>query len=345
MPPLVSIITVNYNESASTRRCLRSLRLLTYPRVEVFVVDNASDPGQASALQQAYPDATVVANPTNAGFAGGNNAVLSHTRGRYVLLLNNDALATPGMLEPLVEAMNPDPMLGVASPKLLFAGTDDERGRHRVQYAGAGPIYPYTGRSASTGYGERDDGRFDESGPTHLPHGAAMMVRRSVFEQHGCLPESYFLYYEEHDFATRVREAGVGIRYVAESTVLHEASVSVGRDSPLKAFYMTRNRLLFLRRRVDGVAFLMSAFVFWFLALPKRLLQHLLRGERAQLTAAWAGAAEHLQGLVDPAEPLRPCRPRDGAGAHRAFRTRGWRSQAKHLPRPDRRDPASAVLS
>ena len=194
-PPLVSILTINYNEADTTARCLDSLRSVVYPRMERIVIDNGSEPGQAEWLQQRFPEATVIANPTNDGFAGGNNVGLAHASGDYILLLNNDARATPNLLWPLVDAMQEHPDVGIVSPKIVFAGTEDADGHAQIQYAGSDPLNPYTGRSRTVGYGERDDGRFDTSGPTHLAHGAAMMIRRDVFDIIGPMADAYFLYY------------------------------------------------------------------------------------------------------------------------------------------------------
>ena len=127
--PLVSIITINYNEVEMTTRCLERLRSLTYPNVEVFAVDNASVEGQAKALAERFPEVTVIANDTNDGFAGGNNVALRRARGQYVLLLNNDALPEPGLLGPLVETMEARPDVGIASPKIVFADGEEETGR------------------------------------------------------------------------------------------------------------------------------------------------------------------------------------------------------------------------
>jgi GT2 family glycosyltransferase len=297
--PLVSIITINYNEVEMTARCLERLRALPYPNVEVFAVDNASAEGQADMLAERFPAVTVIANDTNDGFAGGNNRALRRARGAYVLLLNNDALPAPGLLERLVETMEAHPTVGIASPKIVFAGRTEGSGPPRIQYAGSAPISPYTGRSHTVGYGEPDDGRFDEPGRTHLAHGAAMMIRRSVLEDIGLFYEDYFLYYEEHDFTERAKRAGHTVYYEARATVRHEASTSVGRHSPLKAYYMTRNRLLYLRRNVQGWAFLFSALVYWALAVPKHLLTLLVAGEDERFRATARGAAWHLRHAFD----------------------------------------------
>jgi GT2 family glycosyltransferase len=126
-----------------------------------------------------------------------------------------------------------------------------------------------------------------------------------VFEDVGLLAEDYFLYYEEHDFTERAKRAGYAVYYDARATVRHEASVSVGRHSPLKAYYMTRNRLLYLRRNVQGRAFLFSALVYWVLAVPKQLLTLLAAGEGERFRATARGAAWHLRHAFDDVQGQR----------------------------------------
>jgi GT2 family glycosyltransferase len=186
----------------------------------------------------------------------------------------------------------------------VFAGTEDAAGNAQIQYAGSHPVNPYTGRCHTVGYRERDDGRFDTAGPTHLAHGAAMLIRRDVFDTIGPMEESYFLYYEEHDFTAHAKRAGFEVYYEARATVHHEASVSVGKDSPLKAYYMTRNRLIYLHRNVRGVAWLTSVLVYWLLALPKALLTHAWNGDRDLLEATWQGACWHLCNPMPKPTPI-----------------------------------------
>ena len=287
--PLVSIITVNFNQAELTHACLESLRGLTYDPVEIIVVDNGSVPGQAEWLRAQHPGVQVIAHPTNDGFAGGNNVGIRAAHGDPVLLLNNDTLVPPGLLEPLVDALQTHPSVGIVSPKIRFHGTDD-----RIQYAGSTAINPYTGRSANVGYGERDEGQHDTSGVTELGHGAAMMIRGAVFDAIGLLDDTYFLYYEEHDFTEHAKRAGFRVYYEARTHVEHKESMSVGKASPLKAYYMTRNRLLYLRRNVRGLPFVTSVLVFWCLALPKQLMAHAARGETALIVATLRGALWHL---------------------------------------------------
>ena len=120
MPPLVSIVTLNWNQAAVTCDLLASLERVTYPRVEVVVVDNGSEPRDLALLDAYYPHPRLIKSPTNLGFTGGNNLGMRQARGEYVLLLNNDTEVEPDFLEPLVAAMEADSGLGACSPKIRY---------------------------------------------------------------------------------------------------------------------------------------------------------------------------------------------------------------------------------
>lgn len=289
MPPLVSIITLNWKQADVTCALLDTLTRCTYPALEVIVVDNDSPAGDKEKIRTLHPWVTLIENDRNEGFTGGNNIGIRASRGAYVLLLNNDTEVPPGFLEPLVEAMEADPGIGIASPKIRFHY--DPR---VIQYAGCDEINRYTGRGRLTGFGEVDEGQHDRSGRTALGHGAAMLIRRSVFDRIGLLGDQFFIYYEEFDFTERARRAGFAVQYVAESLVLHKESISVGKDNAFKTYYMTRNRLLFLRRNLSGLPFWLALLFFLTVAVPKNLLVFAARRRADLLSAFLSGLLWHL---------------------------------------------------
>ena len=103
-------------------------------------------------------------------------------------------------------------------------------------------------RNRSIGFGEEDHGQYDTAHPTPYAHGAAMMVKREAIEKAGLMPECYFLYYEELDWSMMLRRAGYDIWYEPACTIYHKESKSTGQNSPLRTYYITRNRLLFVQR-------------------------------------------------------------------------------------------------
>jgi GT2 family glycosyltransferase len=124
--PLVRVVVLNYNGGELTLRCLESLERLEWPRaqLEIVVVDNGSGDRSVGAVRERFPDARLIEAGRNLGFAGGNNLGLRDLGDAdYVALLNNDACVEPNWLAPLVAALEADPALGAASPKILFASS------------------------------------------------------------------------------------------------------------------------------------------------------------------------------------------------------------------------------
>jgi GT2 family glycosyltransferase len=267
-----------------------SLRRITYPNIEVIVVDNASPTDDPSVIEARYPEVKLIRSDVNLGYAGGNNLGIKHSKGEYLLFLNTDTEVEPGFLEPLVQLFEENPAAGIASPKIIFYGTDN-----LIQYAGSTGINPWTGRSKGIGSMEKDNGQHDVARVTALADGAAMMVPRKVVEQVGLMPELYFLYYEELDWCEMIKRAGYTCHYVASSTIYHKESISVGKFSVLKTYYMNRNRLLFIRRNVKGWPFWTSTFIFLMAAIPKKALGFSMRREWKHLLALGRGLWWNLQ--------------------------------------------------
>ena len=109
-------------------------------------------------------------------------------------------------------------------------------------------------RNKAMGCGEVDYGQYNTPHPTPYAHGAAMMVKREVIEKSGLMPECYFLYYEELDWSMMIRRAGYDIWYEPACTIFHKESQTTGQNSPLRTYYITRNRLLFALRNQLGRA-------------------------------------------------------------------------------------------
>ena len=280
--PLVSIVTINYEHPEVTCALLKSLRQITYPNIEVIVVDNASVKDDPAIIHQSYPEIVFIQSKENLGFAGGNNLGIRQAKGEYILLLNNDTEVDPGFIEPLLRKLKSDPKIGAVSPKIRFYHTPDT-----IQYAGYNPYTLVTLRQYLIGLGEVDSGQYNTSCETFSIHGAAMMIPISVVKEVGLMAELYFLYYEEHDWAERIKRAGYRIFYVPESLVLHKESISTGKQSPLKTYYITRNRFLFARRNIKGMGKFITLAYLSFVAFPKGVFTHMFNGRSDLAKATW----------------------------------------------------------
>lgn len=282
--PLVSIITVNYNNAAVTRELLASLHNISYPAIEVIVVDNGSREDPTLVLREEMPAAKIIRSGDNLGFSGGNNLGIKAATGEYLFLVNNDTEFTEGLIEGLLDIFSQFPDAGIASPKIRYFFHQDT-----IQYAGYHAVHNLTGRNSAIGSKETDEGQHDAVAETPYAHGAAMMISRTAMEKVGLMPEIFFLYYEELDWSEQFRRKGYKIYYQYRSLIYHKESMSTGKSSPLKTYYLTRNRLLFMRRNGKFPARFFFMCYFSIFAIPKNTLQFILKRETAHLKAFWQG--------------------------------------------------------
>jgi len=284
--PLISIVTVNYREPEVTVDFLKSLHDSEFRDFEVIVVENAPLIDYSDSYLEAYEEVIVIKSPDNLGFAGGNNLGIRSARGEFVFLLNNDTEVTSDLLGNCLQAFE-RPEIGVVCPKIKYFYKQDT-----IQFAGFSEINTW-GSNTMIGFNAKDDGRFDERRSIPYGHGAAMMLRRQAIEDAGLMPESYFLYYEELDWSVRIREAGYEIWFQPDAEVFHKVSVSTGQASPLKTYYMTRNRILFMRKNAEQTRLPLFIIYFLFVAFPKHLLTHLTGGRwqhvQSVLRGTWQG--------------------------------------------------------
>jgi len=242
----LSIITINYNGLKDTCELIDSIPFKE--NMEVIVVDNASKEYEASILEELYPQIKVIRSSQNLGFAGGNNLGIKEARGEYLLLINNDTHFKEFCIDALIERLESSERIGIACPKLRFAWDNNP-----IQFAGYTPLSNITIRNKAIGFGEEDNGQYDTAHSTPYAHGAAMLIKREALERVGLMPECFFLYYEEIDWSMMFTRAGYEIWYDPACTVYHKESQTTGQKSPLRTYYITRNRLLLVKRNYKGI--------------------------------------------------------------------------------------------
>ena len=269
----LSIITINYNGLKHTCELIETLPLED-DTIEVIIVDNASQHDEASIIEQRYPPIKVIRSDKNIGFAGGNNLGIKAARGKYLFFVNNDTVFRPQTsdFKLLVNRLESSEKVGMVCPKIRFSWGDNP-----IQYAGYTPLSRITMRNHAIGSGESDLGQYDTAHPTPYAHGAAMMAKREVIEKAGLMPECYFLYYEELDWSMMIRQAGYNIWYEPAVTIYHKESQTTGQQSPLRTYYITRNRLLFVKRNNPNVSRYISYFYLICLVACRELLKYSLQ--------------------------------------------------------------------
>lgn len=241
----LSIITVNYNGLKDTCELIDSIPF--NDDMEVIVIDNASQEDEATAIQQKYPQIKVIKSKKNLGFAGGNNLGIKEAKGRYIYLVNNDTIFKDFNTQALIDRLESSSKIGVVCPKIRFAW-----GNNPIQFTGYTPLSNVTIRNKSIGFGEEDHSQYDIPHSTPYAHGAAMMLKREVIDKVGMMPECFFLYYEELDWSMMITRAGYEIWYEPACTIYHKESQATGQNSPLRTYYITKNRLLLVKRNWAG---------------------------------------------------------------------------------------------
>ena len=247
----VSVITINYNGLEDTCALIETIPF--NENMEVIVVDNASQNHEADTLAQRYPQVKVIGSEKNLGFAGGNNLGIQVAQGKYLFLINNDTFFTKFNINALIDRMESSPEIGIVCPKIRFAW-----GNNPIQFAGYTPLSKITVRNCAIGFGEEDHWQYETAQTTPYAHGAAMLIRRDAINKIGLMPECYFLYYEELDWSMMFTRAGYQIWYEPACTIYHKESQATGQNSPLRTYYITRNRLLFVRRNNQDASRILS---------------------------------------------------------------------------------------
>jgi GT2 family glycosyltransferase len=241
----VSAVIVNYKQPQLTVDCVRSL-LVALERVrggtEVVVVDNGSGDGSVHAIATAIGQSVkVIAATTNLGFAKGVNTGVGASSGEWLLLLNNDTTVQPNAVVRLLEAGDSRQSIGAVAAEMRFASQPD-----CVNSAGIG--VDRLGVAFDRGIGEHADGGTSAVTEVFGASGGAALIRRTMFAALGGLDEAFFLYMEDADLAWRARANGWECVYAPGAVVHHQHSATSQQGSPLKYFYVGRNRVWLLAK-------------------------------------------------------------------------------------------------
>lgn len=280
----LSIITINYNGLEDTCALIETIPF--NDKMEVIMVDNASEKDEASEIENRFPNVKVIRSDKNLGFAGGNNLGIRAAHGKYIFFLNNDTILRPQTSDfrHLIDRLESSPKIGVVCPKIRFAW-----GNHPIQFTGYTPLSKITVRNKAIGFGEEDKGQYNSPHPTPYAHGAAMLIKREVIDKVGLMPECYFLYYEELDWSMMMTRAGYEIWYEPACTIYHKESQATGQNSPLRTYYITRNRLLLVKRNWNGLSKYITYLYLICIVATKDVLKYAIQGQLSLLKAVIRG--------------------------------------------------------
>jgi N-acetylglucosaminyl-diphospho-decaprenol L-rhamnosyltransferase len=287
VPADVTLTIVNHE---SRDAVLESLRELgedrgRRARLQVIVVDNASQDGSVEAIRAAFPDVEVLARETRAGYGANQNLALARAEGRYVLFLNDDARVRPGAIDAMAGYLDAHPEVAVAAPTLVLPDGRTQVSLWPTPTPAADVLAALRlGRARPAAL----DGRRPQ--PVGWAMGCALLVRRDAARAAGGFDEGYFMYSEEVDLYVRLAATGGATHWVPDAEIVHGGQGSTG-DSPERAIEMARSRRRYQERHYGRVgrpiARAALAVQFGLLALAARLRGRPWRAFALQALGAW----------------------------------------------------------
>ena len=288
MPSRVAVIIPHYNGQQLLEDCLPFLFRTDYSDYTVYLVDNASTDGSAEWAKRQYPQLRIIRSESNLGYAGGCNLGIRSTAEEYVVLLNNDTEVRPDWLTHLSGALDVDPSVAAAQPKILWL-----KDRAKFDYSGgAGGLmdrygYPYC-RGRLFESIEDDHGQYDGAHPDIFwASGSASIYRRSALDRVGLLDEDFFMHMEEIDLCWRLHLAGYRVNSVPHSVIYHLSGGSLPAGDFRKMYLNHRNSQLMLWKNFS----LVTLMWIW----PARVALEVMAFAKALASGNWEWARAIVQ--------------------------------------------------
>ncbi len=261
---LVSVLITTKDRKEYVLECLASIQKSGCRNLEIIVVDNDSADGTPEAIRASFPEVKLLSPGKNLGIAGGRSLAENEARGEYLLFLDSDTVIHKEMVEKLRDVLDSRNDIGLTVPKMYFYDDPD-----RLWYAGS-TFNLLTSKADNTGVREKDTGQYDRL--KECAHGpTAFMVKTEVIEKLGGHDPLYFMSFADADLAMRIKEGGYKLLYVPEAMLWHRVAVRAdnnlrgkfGFDSPLRAYYMARNRAIFMKKHAPLFNFLVFLVFFY----------------------------------------------------------------------------------
>lgn len=316
--PLISIIIPNCNGAAILEGCLRSIVRQTCARPEIIVVDNASSDRSIEVVQQVAPEARVLRQSQNLGFAGAVNRGIKEARGEWVAVLNNDTEAAPDWMQECSAAIERHPDASFLACRIL-----DYFSRDRLY--SAGDCFLRAGIGYRRGQEQADTREYARETPIFSACGCAALLRKSTLEAANGYDEQFFAYLEDVDLGLRLQAAGARGYYVPGAVVFHVGGATSGGEfAPLAVRLRTRNAILLLIKSVPArvlfrcAPMILAAQASWFARVVghRRLLSYFrglagvlpllpaMMSRRRELQSLWRNSGQRLWQAILESEEL-----------------------------------------
>lgn len=309
--PHVVIVVVNWNGWRDTIECLGSLAQLKYARYNIIVIDNGSTDNSLHEItswaklshrdgQVVTPDVQLSFLPQllfaqtgkNLGYAGGANVGMRlalRAGAEFIWLLNNDTVVDTHALEYLVATAKSDPAVGIVGSKILYYDHRDI-----LWSAGSGIRWWQGGTTYLIGQDQPDPDEFGQTRAVDHITGCSLLAPVALVQSVGMLPEHYYFCFEDTEWCMEARRAGWKVIYEPRSVVYHKVSRSIKRVPSLVEYYVTRNRLLFVKRHRP---LLLPVTM---IDILRTTLKHLLRGDQEALRMRLHGILDFFRGRQGP---------------------------------------------
>jgi len=251
-----SIIIVNWNGLDHLKKYLPSVVASNYEAFEVIIADNGSSDQSIEWVKQEFPEIKVIALDQNYFFAGGNNRASKIANHEWLVFLNNDVQVDPNWLDQMSNMIENTPNAGILQPKIKSLNQPSY-----FEYAGAAGGYldrfgyPYC-RGRIWDVVEKDTGQYNQPSTVDWASGAAMFIKKDLFEQLNGFDEDFEMHMEEIDLCWRARNVGIEVMYCPESVVYHLGGGSLSQGSFKKIWYNYRNNWYMLVKNVSNQQFI-----------------------------------------------------------------------------------------
>jgi GT2 family glycosyltransferase len=269
LPPVLSIIIVNWNVRELLRACLQSIaRGLGSLAGEVIVVDSGSADGSPDMLRQEFPSVRLIACNSNVGFSAGNNLGLAAARGDFLLCLNPDTEIVGDALQILATHLRAHPDVGIVGPQLRYPDGTVQATRRRfptfvTALLESTLLQRWFPRNRWLTSYYLDDKPDDVTQDVDWLMGACFMLRRSIVSQVGGFDEDFFMYSEELDWMKRIKEAGWRIVFLPAAHVIHYEGKSSEQVVPLRHIRFQSSKIRYFQKHHGRLAAFSLRVLLW----------------------------------------------------------------------------------
>ncbi|KIO77777.1 glycosyl transferase family 2 [Pedobacter lusitanus] len=259
--PKVAVVILNWNGKQLLKDFLPSVIKSRYNNLQLIVGDNASTDGSVDYIKNNFPEIQIIENDRNYGFAEGYNRILKQVTADYYVLLNSDVEVPENWIEPVIKAMEADPAIAAAQPKIKW-----QKDKTQFEYAGAAGgfldinAFPFC-RGRIFDQIEPDLGQYNQFREIFWASGAAFFIKTKQWDETGGLDPDLFAHMEEIDLCWRLKNLGYKIVYCPDAEVYHVGGGTLDANNPYKVFLNFRNNLMIMQKNLPAGEAVLSIFI------------------------------------------------------------------------------------